>query len=37
MVGHGAKPRRLGFHEHMETEAMLLGLFDRFRDERVIP
>ncbi len=37
MFGDGSKARRLGFHDFVETEAMLLGLFDRFRDERVIP
>jgi nucleoside-diphosphate-sugar epimerase len=31
------KARQYGFHECMDTEGMFLRLFDRFREERVIP
>jgi nucleoside-diphosphate-sugar epimerase len=33
----GSKARRFGFHEHVETEAMFLRIFDDFRRRRVIP
>jgi hypothetical protein len=31
------KIRQFGFHETVESEAMFLSLFDRFRRERIIP
>lgn len=33
----GSKARRLGFHEHVDTAAMFLGVFEDFRRRRVIP
>lgn len=37
MFGDGSKARRFGFHEHVETQAMFLRLFDDFRRRRIIP
>jgi hypothetical protein len=33
----GSKARRHGFHEHVDTEAMLLEIFADLRRRRVIP
>ena len=33
----GSKARRLGFHEHVDTAAMFLSVFEDFRKRRVIP
>ena len=37
MFGDGSKARRFGFHEHIDTQAMLMRLFDDFRQRRIIP
>ncbi|AGP33927.1 NAD-dependent dehydratase [Sorangium cellulosum] len=37
VVADGSKARRLGFHEHVETEAMFRGLFEDLRRRRIIP
>jgi hypothetical protein len=37
MFGDGSKARRLGFHEFVETEAMLFRLFDDLRHRKLIP
>lgn len=37
MFADGTKARRLGFAEHVETEAMFMGLFADLRRRRVIP
>ncbi|MDB5973134.1 MAG: NAD-dependent dehydratase [Hydrocarboniphaga sp.] len=37
LFADGSKARRYGFHEFVETEAMLLGLFDEMRRLRIIP
>ena len=37
MFGDTSKARRFGFHRHVETEPMLLGLFDELRERRIIP
>ncbi len=37
LIADGSKLRRFGFHEFVETEAMLTGLFDDYRRRRVIP
>ena len=33
----GSKARRYGFHEYVDTEAMFKGIFDDFRNRRVLP
>ena len=33
----GSKARRFGFHEHVDSEAMFLGIFADFRRRRIIP
>lgn len=33
----GSKARRYGFHEYVDTEAMFKGIFEDFRQRRVIP
>ncbi|WP_428312599.1 SDR family oxidoreductase [Hydrocarboniphaga sp.] len=37
LFADGSKARRFGFHEFVETEAMLFGLFDQMREQRIIP
>lgn len=37
MFADGSKARRFGFHEHVETEAMFMRIFQDLRDRRVIP
>lgn len=37
MFGDGSKARRFGFHEHIDTQAMFMRLFDDFRERRIIP
>jgi len=37
MFADGSKARRYGFHEYVETEAMLMRLFDELRSRRIIP
>ncbi len=37
MFADGSKARRYGFHEYVETEAMLMRLFDELRSCRIIP
>jgi len=37
MFADGSKARRLGFHEHVETEAMFMAIFEDFRRRKVIP
>jgi nucleoside-diphosphate-sugar epimerase len=37
MFADGSKARRFGFHEHVETEAMFLRLFEDFRRRKIIP
>jgi hypothetical protein len=37
MFADGSKARRFGFHEHIDTEAMFLNLFDDLRKRKVIP
>jgi nucleoside-diphosphate-sugar epimerase len=37
MFADGTKARRFGFHEHVETEAMFLRIFEDFRWRRIIP
>jgi len=37
LFADGSKARRFGFHEYVETEAMLLGLFEDLRRRRIIP
>ena len=37
MFGDGSKARRFGFHEHIETRAMFMRLFDDFRKRKIIP
>ncbi|MEP3300032.1 MAG: SDR family oxidoreductase [Pseudoruegeria sp.] len=33
----GTKARRYGFHEHIDTEAMFMAVFEDLRDRRIIP
>ncbi len=33
----GSKARRHGFHEHVDTEAMFMSVFQDLRDRRIIP
>jgi nucleoside-diphosphate-sugar epimerase len=33
----GSKARRFGFHEYVDTETMLLNIFDDFRQRKIIP
>lgn len=33
----GSKARRFGFHEHVDTEAMFLRVFEDFRRRKIIP
>lgn len=33
----GSKARRYGFHDYVDTEAMFKGIFDDFKNRRVIP
>ncbi|MED4582764.1 SDR family oxidoreductase [Brevibacillus choshinensis] len=33
----GSKARRFGFHDFIDTEEMLLGIFDDFRKRKIIP
>lgn len=33
----GTKARRLGFHEYIETEQMFFDLFDKLKDQKIIP
>lgn len=33
----GSKARRHGFHEHVDTEAMFMAVFEDLRDRRIIP
>lgn len=37
MFGDGSKARRFGFHEFVDTETMLIGLFDDLRRRKLIP
>ena len=37
MFADGSKARRHGFHEYVQTEEMFFRLFDRMREEKVIP
>jgi nucleoside-diphosphate-sugar epimerase len=37
MFADGSKARRAGFHEYVDTEAMFMGIFDDFRQRKVIP
>ncbi|MBB6672669.1 SDR family oxidoreductase [Cohnella nanjingensis] len=37
MFADGTKARRFGFHEHIDTEAMFMGIFDDFRRRKIIP
>ena len=37
LFADGSKARRFGFHEYVETEAMLLSLFEDLRRRRIIP
>ena len=37
MFADGSKARRFGFHEHVETEAMFMGIFEDFRQRKIIP
>jgi len=37
LFADGSKARRFGFHEYVETEAMLMGLFEDLRRRRIIP
>jgi len=37
MFADGSKARRFGFHEYVDTEAMFTGIFDDFRQRRIIP
>jgi nucleoside-diphosphate-sugar epimerase len=37
MFADTSKARRFGFHRYVDTEAMLLGLFDDLRKRRIIP
>ncbi|AUX28986.1 MULTISPECIES: SDR family oxidoreductase [Sorangium] len=37
VIADGSKARRLGFHEHVETEAMFRGIFEDLRRRRIIP
>jgi hypothetical protein len=37
MFADTSKSRRFGFHRYVDTEAMLLGLFDDLRKRRIIP
>jgi nucleoside-diphosphate-sugar epimerase len=36
MFADGSKARRFGFHEHVETEAMLMQIFADLRERRII-
>lgn len=36
LIADGSKARRLGFHEHVETESMFRAVFDDFRARRII-
>ena len=37
MFADGSKARRFGFHEHVETEAMFVRIFEDFRLRKIIP
>lgn len=37
LFADGSKARRFGFHEFVQTETMLFGLFDEMRRQRIIP
>jgi nucleoside-diphosphate-sugar epimerase len=37
MFADGSKLRRLGFHEHVDTEAMFAAVFEDFRRRSIIP
>jgi nucleoside-diphosphate-sugar epimerase len=37
LIADGSKARRLGFHDHIQTDAMFCELFDRLRDRKLIP
>jgi nucleoside-diphosphate-sugar epimerase len=37
MFGDGAKARRFGFHDYVETEAMFYRIFDDLRQRKIIP
>jgi hypothetical protein len=37
MFADTSKSRRYGFHAYVDTEAMLLALFDDLRKRRIIP
>jgi len=37
LFADGSKARRFGFHEYVETESMLMGLFEDLRRRRIIP
>jgi len=37
IVSSTSKTWASGFHEVVDTEAMFLGLFERYRRERIIP
>lgn len=37
MFADGSKARRFGFHEYIDTEAMFMGIFDDFRQRRIVP
>ncbi|MNV82538.1 hypothetical protein D3C71_1762800 [compost metagenome] len=37
MFADGSKARRFGFHQFVDTEAMLFALFDEFRRRKIIP
>lgn len=37
MFGDSSKLRRFGFHEYVETDKLLVGLFDELRAQRLIP
>jgi nucleoside-diphosphate-sugar epimerase len=37
LIADGSKARRFGFHEFIDTRNMFFGLFDAFRQKKVIP
>ncbi|MBG6240285.1 nucleoside-diphosphate-sugar epimerase [Mycetocola sp. CAN_C7] len=37
VIADTSKSRRAGFHKYVDSEAMFLGIFQRLRDQRLIP
>jgi nucleoside-diphosphate-sugar epimerase len=37
LIADGSKARRLGFHDHIQTDTMFCELFDQLRERKLIP